>query len=141
MKSTTSASPRYPTETTARSDDPTSASSAAGVSLPRLYALRLGYLVIAVGLALVKWPLLLNHPQPWPLFEGVETCMLVALSLLWFLGLRYPLQMLPVLLLRGRQNVLDDTFKQEIEKRARIERMWLSRRMSRESPKFPVCFR
>ena len=98
MKSTTSASPRHPTETPARADDPSSAPWAAGVSLPRLYALRLGYLVIAVGLALVKWPLLLNHPQPWPLFEGVETCMLVALSLLWFLGLRYPLQMLPVLL-------------------------------------------
>jgi len=68
------------------------------VSLPRLYALRIGYLVIAVGLALVKWPLLFNHPQPWPLFEGVETCMLVALSLLWLLGVRYPLQMLPALL-------------------------------------------
>jgi hypothetical protein len=68
------------------------------VSLPRLYLLRLGYLVIALGLVLTKWPLLINHPQPWPLFEGVETCMLVALSLLWFLGIRYPLQMLPVLL-------------------------------------------
>src|SRR3954452_3030934 len=68
------------------------------VSLPRLYFLRLGYLVIGVGIALTKWPLLLNHPQPWPLFEGVETCMLVALSLLWFLGVRYPVQMLPLLL-------------------------------------------
>jgi len=68
------------------------------VSLLRLYLLRLGYLVIAVGIALTKWPLIINHPVPWPLFEGVETCMLVALSLLWFLGIRYPLQMLPVLL-------------------------------------------
>ena len=65
------------------------------VSLPRLYFFRLGYLVMAVGLALAKWPLIINHERPWPLFEGVETCMLVALSLLWFLGLRYPLQMLP----------------------------------------------
>ena len=68
------------------------------VSLARLYFLRLGYLVIAVGIALTRWPLLVNHPQPWPLFEGVVTSMLVALSLLWFLGVRYPLQMLPVLL-------------------------------------------
>jgi hypothetical protein len=68
------------------------------VSLPRLYLLRLGYLVVAVGLALTKWPLLINHDRPWPLFEGVETCMLVVLSLLAFLGLRYPLQMLPILL-------------------------------------------
>jgi len=35
--------------------------------------------------------------------------------------------LLPVLLLRGRQNVLDHTFPKELEKRARIERMWLER--------------
>ena len=35
--------------------------------------------------------------------------------------------LLPVLLLRGRQNVLDHTFPQEIEKRARFERLWLER--------------
>ena len=97
MTTTTSAPPRYPADTTSRNDrkSPTAAS---GVSLPRLYFLRLGYLVIAVGLAVTKWPLIINHDRPWPLMDGVETCMLVALSLLWFLGLRYPLQMLPVLL-------------------------------------------
>ena len=68
------------------------------MSLPRLYLLRVGYLVVAIGLVLTKWPLLINHDVPWPLIEGVETCMLVALSLLSFLGLRYPLQMLPILL-------------------------------------------
>jgi hypothetical protein len=78
--------------------DENSTARAPAVSLPRLYLLRLGYLVIAVGLVLTKWPLLLNHPEPWPLIEGVETSMLVALSLLWFLGVHYPLQMLPVLL-------------------------------------------
>ena len=67
------------------------------MSLPALYALRAGYLIIAVGLALIKWPLFLNHPEPWPLVDGVQTSMFVALSLLWFLGIRYPLQMLPVL--------------------------------------------
>jgi len=70
----------------------------AQVSLPRLYLLRFGYLVMAVGLAATKWPLLINHDGPWPLFEGVEICMLVALSLLSFLGLRYPIRMLPILL-------------------------------------------
>ena len=35
--------------------------------------------------------------------------------------------LLPVLLLRGRQNVLDHTFPREIEKRARLERIWLER--------------
>ena len=70
----------------------------APVSLTRLYLLRLGYLVMAGGLTVTKWPLLINHDSPWPLFEGVETCMLVALSLLAFLGLRYPIKMLPILL-------------------------------------------
>jgi len=68
------------------------------VSLPRLYLLRFGYLLMAVGLVLTQWPLLLNHPQSWPLMEGVKTCMLVALSILSFLGLRYPLKMMPILL-------------------------------------------
>jgi hypothetical protein len=68
------------------------------VSLVRLYFLRVGYLIFAVGLALTKWPLLVDHAQPWPLMDGVETSMLVALSLLAFLGIRYPLKMLPVLL-------------------------------------------
>jgi len=98
MGSTTSASPRNQADSTSRPNDPKSTPTAADVSLPRLYLLRLGYLLIAVGLVLRKWPLIINHPVPWPLFEGVETCMLVALSLLWFLGIRYPLQMLPVLL-------------------------------------------
>ncbi len=75
-----------------------STTTALTMSLPRLYFLRLGYLVLGVGLVLTKWPLIINHPVPWPLMEGVETCMLVALSLLSFLGLRYPLQMLPILL-------------------------------------------
>lgn len=35
--------------------------------------------------------------------------------------------LLPVLLLRGRQNVLDHTFSREIEKRARLEKLWLER--------------
>src|SRR2546425_344851 len=35
--------------------------------------------------------------------------------------------LLPVLLLRGRQNVLDHTFPKAIEKRARLEKMWLER--------------
>jgi len=48
--------------------------------------------------------------------------------------------MLPVLLLRGRQNVLDHTFKQEIEKRARIERMWLERPLLVAGITAALCF-
>ena len=81
-----------------RSQEKDQNSGTAPVSLPRLHLLRLGYLVVAVGIAVTKWPLIINHDRPWPLFEGVETCMLVALSLLLFLGLRYPIKMLPILL-------------------------------------------
>ncbi len=68
------------------------------VPLWRLAALRAGYLFVAVGLAVTRWPLLVNHDQPWPLMDSVVVCMLVAMSILYFLGIRYPLQMLPMML-------------------------------------------
>ncbi len=71
--------------------------AAAAVSLPRLYALRGGYLLVGVGLALTKWPLLLHH-EPWSPYEGVTNAMLVAVSVLMFVGIRHPLRMLPVML-------------------------------------------
>ena len=68
------------------------------VSLFRLYSLRAVYLIIVVGLALVVWPSVIHHAQPWGLSQGVVKCMLAALSLLCVLGIRYPLQMLPILM-------------------------------------------
>jgi hypothetical protein len=50
--------------------------------------MRLGYLVMGAGIAVTKWPLLIDRNEPWPLFEGVATYMLVAMGLLAFLGLR-----------------------------------------------------
>lgn len=68
------------------------------VSISRLYALRAGYLLIGAGLAATIWPTLVSHGPAWPLMNGVVGAMLGGLSLMAFLGLRYPLQMLPVLL-------------------------------------------
>jgi hypothetical protein len=68
-----------------------------GLSLFRLHAMRAGYLLMAVGLALVKWPLL-PDTHSMPLYEGVTVCLLTAMSLLALLGLRYPVKLLPVLL-------------------------------------------
>lgn len=68
------------------------------VSLFRLYSLRAVYLFIALGLALVVWPGMIRHAEPWGLSQGVVKCMLTAFSLLCVLGIRYPLQMIPVLL-------------------------------------------
>jgi hypothetical protein len=67
------------------------------VSLWQLNLLRVGYLVMGGGLAVFKWPLLFNH-GPWELKAGTVQCMLVAMSVLALLGLRYPLRMLPILL-------------------------------------------
>jgi hypothetical protein len=67
------------------------------VSLFRLYLLRAMYLFILAGLVLTIWPLLISHSSEWPLMNGVVAAMLGAVSLLAALGLRYPLQMLPVL--------------------------------------------
>lgn len=75
------------------------------LSLPRLYAMRLGYLVLGGGLAVIKWPLLFGH-APWTLMQGVVNCMLIALSVLALLGIRYPVQMLPVLLFESAWKVI-----------------------------------
>ena len=67
---------------------------------PRLWQLnllRVGYLLVGGGLAIVKWPLLFTH-GPWELKDGTVECMLIAMSLLALLGLRYPARMLPILL-------------------------------------------
>jgi hypothetical protein len=71
-------------------------------TLPRLPIFRLnmmrgGYLLMAVGLMIVKWPLLFQA-ESMPVFEGVVVCILTAMSLLALLGLRYPVGMLPILL-------------------------------------------
>ena len=68
------------------------------VPLWRLYLLRAYYLLIFLGLALNMWPLLLHHRPDWPLMNSVVVSMLLAVSLLSALGIRYPLHMLPVLL-------------------------------------------
>jgi hypothetical protein len=63
----------------------------------RLHMMRGGYLLMAVGLIIVKWPLLLQTAS-MPVMEGVVVCILTAMSLLALLGLRYPIKMLPILL-------------------------------------------
>jgi hypothetical protein len=67
--------------------------------------MRAGYGFMGIGLATVKWPLLLEAESA-PLFEGIVTCLLTAMSLLALLGLRYPVRMLPVLLFEVMWKVL-----------------------------------
>jgi hypothetical protein len=68
------------------------------VPLYRLYLLRAVYLIIAVGLIVMIWPGLLAPPGDLGHMRGVVWALLGALGLLALLGLRYPLQMLPLLL-------------------------------------------
>jgi hypothetical protein len=72
-------------------------STDSGLSVRRLNLMRAGYLLMAGGLAVVKWPLLPDASSK-PLYEGVTLCLLTAMSLLALVGVRSPVRMLPVLL-------------------------------------------
>jgi hypothetical protein len=68
------------------------------VSTFRLYLLRAGYLVIAVGLAFMIWPGIIRPPENLSHMGAVVRSLLGAVSLLAILGIRYPLKMLPLLI-------------------------------------------
>jgi len=65
------------------------------LSLVRLYALRAMYLLLVIGGAIVFLPQLIGHE---PTARGVIPSMLAGVWMLACFGLRYPLQMLPLLL-------------------------------------------
>ena len=68
------------------------------VSLIRLYTLRASYLVMAVGLGVTIWPVVLHHTNELAATKGVQIGLLAGLGATAALGLRYPVQMLPILL-------------------------------------------
>ena len=68
------------------------------VSILRLYLLRAMYLVIAVGLALTVWPSIIAPADTVANAKTVIRALLGALAVLAVVGIRYPLQMLPLLL-------------------------------------------
>jgi hypothetical protein len=53
-----------------------------------------------VGLGLSVWPEIVSHQGPWDPVRGAAFCFWAALSALCALGIRYPLKMLPLLLLQ-----------------------------------------
>ncbi len=65
------------------------------VSLARLYVLRATYLLLVIGLGGMIVPDLISHPV---VSRGVIPSLLGALWLLAFVGLKYPLEMLPLLM-------------------------------------------
>jgi hypothetical protein len=67
------------------------------VSTLRLYLLRAMYVFMFVGLAIVKWPAIFNPPPGLSNSGSVVGSVLLAISLLAVLGIRYPIKMLPLL--------------------------------------------
>ena len=65
------------------------------VSLARIYVLRATYLLLVIGLGAMIVPDVVSHPV---ISRGVIPSLLGAIWLLAFIGLRYPLQMLPLLM-------------------------------------------
>ena len=68
------------------------------VSLFRLYLLRAMYLLLVVGIALNFWPHVIYHTDAYAEKYGAQICLLAGIGALAAFGIRYPLQMLPILL-------------------------------------------
>ncbi len=68
------------------------------LTLFRLYTLRLCYLVLAAGLGLVIWPTVIHHSSEVALRSGPRLSLLAGLGTASIFGLRYPVQMIPLLL-------------------------------------------
>jgi len=68
------------------------------VSTLRLNVLRVAYLILVVGLGVTVWPGIVNPPADLPLTGSVVRCLLGGICVTALFGLRYPLQMLPLLL-------------------------------------------
>ena len=71
----------------------------------RINVMRVGYLLMGLGLAVNKWPLL-SDAHDLPLYESVTLCLLTAMSLLALFGLLRPLTLLPILLFETLWKIL-----------------------------------
>jgi hypothetical protein len=79
--------------------DEAAATGEAVVSRGRLMFLRGVYAFVVVGLAAFVWPHYLAQLPAPAHYHGVTMTILAAFSIMCALGMRYPLQMLPLLLL------------------------------------------
>jgi hypothetical protein len=70
------------------------------VSTFRLYVMRIVYLLNFALLGWDVWPAIFRHQGAWDPMKGVAFSFWAALSALSGLGLRYPLKMVPLLLLQ-----------------------------------------
>lgn len=68
------------------------------VSTFRLYLMRATYLLMLAGLGFTIWPGIIQHAIAGDPSPRATSSLLAAVSVLAVLGIRYPLQMLPLLL-------------------------------------------
>src|SRR5215472_9108340 len=68
------------------------------ISLFRMYMLRVFYFVMAAGIGVYYWPAIIHHTSEFATTQGVQYALLAGLGAVAALGLRYPVQMLPILL-------------------------------------------
>jgi hypothetical protein len=85
-------------ETSVASGQATPRAPVPELSLFRLYTLRAAYLVMAAGLGVYVWPSVIHHTNELAVTQGIRLALLAGLGLTAALGLRYPVQMLPILL-------------------------------------------
>jgi hypothetical protein len=83
------------TSNAASASRPRTTNTEAEVSIVRLYVLRATYLLLVVGLGLLIVPTLITHE---PMARGVIPSLLGGVWLLAWMGLKYPLPMLPLLM-------------------------------------------
>jgi hypothetical protein len=55
------------------------------------------YLFMAVGIGLNFWPHVIHHTDEYAVKNGAQICLLAGIGAMAAVGLRYPLQMLPIL--------------------------------------------
>ena len=66
----------------------------------RLTAMRLLYLLTAIGVGYPAWSSIINAAEHWNKLEGVAYSFWAAFTALALLGVRFPVKMLPLLLLQ-----------------------------------------
>jgi len=76
------------------------AANPGGVSTLRLHLLRLVFAGTFLFVGTSAWKTILTHRGPWDPLHGVAFSFWAAYSALMILGLRYPLKMVPLLLLQ-----------------------------------------
>jgi hypothetical protein len=64
----------------------------------QINAMRFIFLLMVTIMGSVVWQQLLFESAPWDVMRGLAKSMLAALALLSLIGVRYPLQMLPLMI-------------------------------------------